>query len=438
MSGGVPGASIFDESKNYRQVIVVPGTYLTDFDYNEIQEILAFFLRKSISEMGFMTRLAFGDGILKTRDNRSNRPGDGFYDFEFIASGRVKWRKNEGSWNDNGGTGYSVIVDGSTWNEDVGSSGIDLVFQSTADMGTSGRAVVSDARRFFGFEVKYEGQLYEVTVKPGAMHVHGYRVPNDSNIVLVIPQSPATHYVYVDIWLSTIEYTQDYDFGHWNTGKGSYDEPSPDRLKLNWQAKQVSAMPSVPSGHFHVPLAKVTDMGGGAMGVSLYTEEVHGHHWNLAQLEQITQTMIDAFSSGSAFEGGGIIYADSLKQAFDTDGSVDGWGSGTENCYKESTQAWGTKVRVPYYKRTGDKYIKLRVEAKTTTDPGQVGLRINGGTVSAATVGTTAWGSFYDLQVDISGISVGGFVEIEFLLTSATPTQETMYARKVMIWATKE
>jgi len=270
MSGGVASTSIFDPSKYYRRVLNVPGQLRFDFDAQEQQEILDYYLRKlimDVSKCSIVVVPLISDPIKYAEEEITNLPTDGIFEFEMIDATHVKWRKNGGAWDDNAGPGYAVTCDGVTVNSDVGASGLNIVFNATALILHAAHVSVGYAVKFLGDDPKYDAGVgaYKVVVPRFDFAAYGYRIAEVAATV-DIPAPVYEHFMYFDVWTEVIEYTADYDFAH-KLADGSYNEPSPDRLKLKWDLKVAANIPDPATGHTHIPYARTRDQGSGVLEV---------------------------------------------------------------------------------------------------------------------------------------------------------------------------
>jgi len=268
MSGGVPATSIFDPTKYYRSVLYVPGTMAMDFDWNHVQEILDYYLRKGITDLhkcSIVTVDLVGYPIKSVEESIDNLPTDGIFEIYFTTATKIKHRKNGGTWNDNGGTGYSVTTDGITVNENVGGSGLNIVFNKSQTTANTAEISLGFSVKTLGKDPKYLS-AYKVSCFKSVLYFYGYRIVQDA-VVKDIPSATSVNYLYYDVWTETIEYTSDYDFAH-KMADDRYNEPSPDRQKVRFTLNAAALIPTAPSGHVYIPYARTEDNGSGVLTVT--------------------------------------------------------------------------------------------------------------------------------------------------------------------------
>lgn len=267
MSGGRPATSIFDPTKYYRSVLHVPGQEAWDIDFNEMQEIQDYYLRNGLIDLSRCSVVIIsltGKPVKSAEESIVNLPTDGIFEFYFMTASTIKWRKNAGAWDDNGGSGYTVVTDGDTVNENVGGSGVNVVFSVGQVANNTAQVSIGYSFKSIGNDPSYHS-AYKVTCPASIVYFYGYRIIQVASIE-DIPSATTNNFLYYDVYLETIDYTTDPDFAH-KMADGRDNEPSPDRSQLKFEICVAESIPTAPTGHTYIPYAKTVDTGSGVLTV---------------------------------------------------------------------------------------------------------------------------------------------------------------------------
>jgi hypothetical protein len=146
-------SGIFDSTKRYSNLDFQKSQFVAPTDWDHMQDILDFDSEgKAVfnTGVGLKINAITNSPLLKIRAN--NDISDGcILTFEMTGINNVKWKTNGGAWSG----AIAVVTDGVTWNESVGTSGLDIIFTDTAVALDSSEVWVGRGIRLLGGKLEH-------------------------------------------------------------------------------------------------------------------------------------------------------------------------------------------------------------------------------------------------------------------------------------------
>jgi hypothetical protein len=215
------------------------------------------------------------------------------------------------------------------------------------------------------------------------------------------PGSPRTDYIYLDLVENEIDSTEDEDLINPAVGAETAID-----IRLSYSIEEAEgSIPDPASGHVHVVLAEINRP---ASTPGITSDIVINKLTDILGYREVlwTMSMFNNFMTA----GGTSTVAETWDATEDNTFHLDG---GSEN-----SDYWF--VRVPYVKHGGINKVELYCEVKEGSGTQNINVAFalfdKDGTeldnVISADTDFKAWGQFYTLEIDISGIAEGEYIEI--------------------------
>ena len=137
----------FDPTKKYKELEIQPGALVVADDAALIQDINNYDRREMAKfYQGFQLKVntITNAPVLKVKANYDLTEGQ-VITIEMVDATHAKWKKNAGAWS----AGIVVTCDDVTWNT-LGSSGLEVVFNSSAAAADSSEVWVAQGMRLLG------------------------------------------------------------------------------------------------------------------------------------------------------------------------------------------------------------------------------------------------------------------------------------------------
>jgi hypothetical protein len=251
-------SGIFDSTKRYSNLDFQKSQFVAPTDWDHMQDILDFDSEgKAVfnTGVGLKINAITNSPLLKIRAN--NDISDGcILTFEMTGINNVKWRKNGGAWSG----AIVVVTDGVTWNESVGTSGLDIIFTDTAVALDSSEVWVGRGIRLLGGKLEHSAGL-TYKLNEGKWLLEGKYVELADDTVAGCNNGD---YVYLKVTETTVTHAVDTDIGHY-TVDGQYADKSPIATKREYDllASAVFPSPTVSPYARYVVVGKIINAAGG-------------------------------------------------------------------------------------------------------------------------------------------------------------------------------
>jgi len=213
-------SDFFDETNLYKEVDIQQGGLVNPDDINWIQDInnydrreMAKFLQGYQLKIQAMTNAP----VLKVKANNDLVEGQ-VITLEMIDATHVKWKKNSGAFSGS----IAVTSDDMTWNT-VGTSGLDVVFSSTAVAADVSEVWVAQGMRLLG------GLIDAPVASSFRLNVGKWNLLGefeDFTIAKTVAGTSDDDYLYLKVETAEVTYLTDSEIGT-RINDGNYDPNSP-------------------------------------------------------------------------------------------------------------------------------------------------------------------------------------------------------------------
>lgn len=233
----MPTTNPFDESKLYTSLEMQDGQFVVSGDFNHVQSIVNTQHEESNKFLaGFALNInhMVNSPVLKVKANSYLTEGQ-VITIEFTAATTIRWKKNSGSWN----SGVAIVKDNVTWNT-IGTSGVDIVFTSTATTSDASEIWVAQGMRLLGGEMTDTGVGSQLKLSSGNWLILGRYVSLGDLTVSTISDDD---YLYIRVTESRVDHTSDPDIGH-RLADGNYASVSPIAIQKVYELMSSAAFPN--------------------------------------------------------------------------------------------------------------------------------------------------------------------------------------------------
>jgi hypothetical protein len=246
----------FDSTKRYRGLGYQDGQFVVADEFNRVQDIQNWDSEnKALYMAGYQLKVDHNTNtpILKVRAN--NDLGDGqVITVQAIDATHVKWRKNSGSWS----SSIAVTADDETWNT-VGTSGLDIIFNSSMAASDESEVWVAQAMRLLGGELEHTGgTTYKLNAGKWLILGRHVVLSDDSAVC------NDGDYVYIKVEEDAVDKSTDATLGIF-LGDGNYADKSPYALQRTYALQSSASFPNSTDDPYvqYVLVGKVTSASGG-------------------------------------------------------------------------------------------------------------------------------------------------------------------------------
>jgi hypothetical protein len=246
----------FDSTKRYRGLGYQDGQFVVADEFNRVQDIQNWDSEnKALYMAGYQLKVDHNTNtpILKVRAN--NDLGDGqVITVQAIDATHVKWRKNSGSWS----SSIAVTADDETWNT-VGTSGLDIIFNSSMAASDESEVWVAQAMRLLGGELEHTGgTTYKLNAGKWLILGRHVVLSDDSAVC------NDGDYIYIKVEEDAVDKSTDATLGIF-LGDGNYADKSPYALQRTYALQSSASFPNSTDDPYvqYVLVGKVTSASGG-------------------------------------------------------------------------------------------------------------------------------------------------------------------------------
>lgn len=227
----------FDATKNYANLECQDGQFVVAGDFNHIQSIVNNQQEETSKFLaGFALKInhMVNSPILKVKANNDLTEGQ-VITIEFTAATTVRWRANSGSWT----TGIAVVKDNVTYTT-IGTSGLDIVFASTATTGDISEVWVAQGMRLLGGIMVDTGVGSQLKLGAGSWIILGKYV---SLADLTASTIADDDYLYIRVTEARVAHSSDPEIGH-RLADGNYSSVSPVAIQKVYELMSSAAFPN--------------------------------------------------------------------------------------------------------------------------------------------------------------------------------------------------
>lgn len=227
----------FDVTKKYDSLELQDGQFVVAGDFNHVQSIV---INQQEETGKFLAGYALSinhmvnSPVFKVRANNNLTEGQ-VITIEFTAATTVRWKKNSGAWT----SGISVVKDNSTWNT-IGTSGLDVVFVSTATTSDSSEVWVAQGMRLLGGDMVDTGVGSQLKLGAGSWMILGKYVSLGDLTVSTVSDND---YLYIRVTELRVDHTSDPEIGH-RLADGNYASVSPIAIQKVYELMSSAAFPN--------------------------------------------------------------------------------------------------------------------------------------------------------------------------------------------------
>ncbi len=227
----------FDVTKKYDNIELQDGQFVVAGDFNHVQSIVTSQQEetgKFLAGYALSINHMVNSPVFKVRANNSLTEGQ-VITIEFTAATTVRWRKNSDAWS----AGIAVVKDNVTWNT-IGTSGLDIVFVSTATTGDISEIWVAQGMRLLGGEMADTGVGSQLKLNSGSWMILGKYVSLGDLVVSTVSDED---YLYIRVTESRVTHVSDPEIGH-RLADGNYASVSPIAIQKVYELMSSAAFPN--------------------------------------------------------------------------------------------------------------------------------------------------------------------------------------------------
>jgi hypothetical protein len=209
----------FDATKQYKEIEIQPGALVVADDISLIQDINNYDRRETAKFLqGFQLKIQAltNAPVLKVKANNDLTEGQ-VITIEMIDATHAKWKKNSGAWS----ASIAVTSDDVTWNT-LGTSGLDVVFSSTAVASDESEIWVAQGMRLLGGAITAP-VANSFTLGVGKWSILGEF--EDFTVAKTVAGTSDDDYLYLKVETNEVAYTTDSELGT-RLADGEYDPNS--------------------------------------------------------------------------------------------------------------------------------------------------------------------------------------------------------------------